>query len=138
MPSAPKRRLPANVRRYLSRRLDVQVTWREALARLANPNVIDLSLTHNVPSDYALLRYPVLVSTNALRDEIYARLRQAGLGASIMYAQALPDIERVGPLISVQGDVPCARDFAARLLTLPTHEDVDDATIWRTARLLET
>jgi dTDP-4-amino-4,6-dideoxygalactose transaminase len=53
-----------------------------------------------------------------------------------MYAQALPDIEHVGPLITVQKDVARARDFAGRLLTLPVHEDVDDATVRRTANLL--
>ncbi len=135
MPVARRRRLPANVHRYLSRRLDVQSKWREAFAPLGNNDLIDLPLTHSVPSDYALLRYPVLIGSKARRDEIYAQLRQAGLGASIMYAQALPDIEHVGPLVTVQTDVTCARDFADRLLTLPTHEDVDDATIRRTARL---
>lgn len=129
-------RLPANVRRYVSRRLDVQDKWREALARVGSLDVIDLPQTHGVPSDYALLRYPILIGSRALRDEIYARLRQAGLGASIMYGQALPDIERVGPLVTAQSDIGCARDFAGRLLTLPIHDDVDDATIRRTASLL--
>jgi dTDP-4-amino-4,6-dideoxygalactose transaminase len=136
MPRSHRQRLPANVRRYVSRRLDVQAKWREAIARGGKSHIVDLPLTHGVPADYALLRYPILAGSKALRDEIHARLRQAGLGASTMYAQALPDIERVGPLVTVQSDLAHARDFAARLLTLPTHEDVDDATIERTASLL--
>jgi dTDP-4-amino-4,6-dideoxygalactose transaminase len=89
-----------------------------------------------VPSVYALLRYPILMSSQAIRDQAYARLRKAGLGASIMYAQALPDIEHVGPLVTVQNEITRARDFAGRLLTLPVHEDVDDAAIRRTASFL--
>ncbi|GFE85454.1 hypothetical protein GCM10011488_04080 [Steroidobacter agaridevorans] len=135
MPPSHRERLPANVRRYVSRRLDVQEKWREALARVG-PDVIDLPQTHGVPSDYALLRYPILMRSKVLRDAAYARLRQAGLGASIMYAQAMPDIEHVGPLVTVQSDVARARDFAGRLLTLPVHEDVDDVTIRRAANLL--
>jgi dTDP-4-amino-4,6-dideoxygalactose transaminase len=135
MGPSQRQRLPANLRRYVFRRLDVQDQWREALAG-AGPDVIDLPRTHGVPADYALLRYPILMSSKTLRDQAYARLRQAGLGASIMYAQALPDIEHVGPLVTVQGEVARARDFAARLLTLPVHEDVDDATIQRAVSLL--
>lgn len=131
-----KRRLPVNVRRYVERRLDVQDQWRAALRRLGCPDVIDLPLAHGVPSDSALLRYPVLLSSKSRRDETYARLRQAGLGASIMYGQALPDIEGVGPLVGLQTDFPRARDFAGRLLTLPTHDDVDDEIVRRTAALL--
>ena len=136
MPPARRQRLPVNVGRYLARRLDVQDKWREVLARLDGRHITDLPLTHGVPCDYALLRYPILMGSKALRDETYAQLRHAGLGASIMYARALPDIEGVGPLVTVQRGFPCARDFADRLLTLPTHEDVDDATIRRTANLL--
>lgn len=136
MPRTHRQRLPANVRRYVSRSLDVQAKWREAIARAGRSDVIDLPLTHGVSADYALLRYPILASTKAQRDEVYARLRHAGLGASTMYAQALPNIEHVGTLVTVQNDVPRARDFADRLLTLPTHEDVDDATIRRTVQLL--
>jgi dTDP-4-amino-4,6-dideoxygalactose transaminase len=126
--------LPVNLHSYLARRLDVQDKWRQAL--LSSRDVVDLPLMHNVPSDYGLLRYSVLVTSRVRRDEIYVQLRQAGLGASIMYAEVLPDIEGVGPLVTVPGPIPCARDFAGRLLTLPTHEDVDDATIQRTATLL--
>lgn len=135
MPPSHRKRLPANVRRYVSRKLDVQDKWREALARVG-PDVIDLPQTHGVPSDYALLRYPILMSSKAVRDATYARLRQAGLGASIMYAQALPDIEHVGSLVTVRNGVARAHDFAGRLLTLPVHEDVDDTTIRRATNLL--
>lgn len=134
VPPGCKARLPANLRRYVSRNLDVQAQWRSALATL--DNVLDLPATHGVPSSFALLRYPILMSSKAVRDKVYQELKRAGLGASTMYAQSLPDIDGVHSLVTMRTQIPCARNFADRLITLPTHDDVDDAVIKRTVDIL--
>ena len=135
MPSGPRRRLRANVRLYRERSLNVQDRWREAFREAAPAVVIDLPRTHGVPADCALLRYPILVRSRSRRDELYTQMRKFGLGASTLYTRALPDIEGVSAHVSTN-EIPCARDFADRLLTLPTHEDVDEAMIRRTVELI--
>lgn len=55
----------------------------------------------------------------ASRDAALADLADLGAGASAFYPSALDAIPALAP--HAAGDVPRARDLAARLLTLPTH-----------------
>jgi dTDP-4-amino-4,6-dideoxygalactose transaminase len=70
-----------------------------------------------------LLRYPVLMEDSATRDRICDELNRLGIGASRFYGSALPDMEGM-PDMEQPGSVTNARDFAARLLTLPAHSGV--------------
>ena len=70
-----------------------------------------------------LLRYPVLLRDRAARDQICEILHRRRIGASAFYAHALPDLRGM-PGVQLPGELHSARDFAARLLTLPCHSGV--------------
>jgi dTDP-4-amino-4,6-dideoxygalactose transaminase len=74
-------------------------------------------------------RYPVLAASVSMRDALYGRLRAAGLGPSAMYGVPLSAID--GVAVPWRPDLRNATDFAARLLTLPTHSDVSDRDVAR-------
>ena len=83
-----------------------------------------------------LLRYPLLIEEK-YRDSVYQKLKRAGLGASIMYAASLPRIPGMpGGLNNKQG-FPNAENFAARLLTLPTHLYVNAKVINKIEAILK-
>lgn len=78
-------------------------------------------------SSTLLLRYPLLAPSHEIRNRALVELNRQGIGASAFYGRALPEIEGVDATASIVGrgeDFPRASDFAGRLLTLPTHEDV--------------
>lgn len=75
-----------------------------------------------------MLRYPVLAPSEESRDRALRDLNAAGIGANAFYGRILPDIEGVKVHVG-GGSYSAARDFAARLLTLPTHEDVKSSDI---------
>jgi dTDP-4-amino-4,6-dideoxygalactose transaminase len=95
----------------------------------------DLSGCGVAALDAPLLRYPVLCPTGTARDALYAGLQRYGLGASIMYGRSLADLPGVPSCRTVS--VANARDFAARLLTLPVHSDVRGEDIERIDGVLE-
>lgn len=82
----------------------------------------------DVKANRRLLRYPLLVEASS-RDQMYQKLKQAGLGASIMYPVSLPKIAGVNHLLADQGSFPNAENFASRVLTLPTHTGVSQKDI---------
>lgn len=86
-----------------------------------------------------LLRYPVLAPNTALRNQALAALNASGIGANAFYGAALPGT--IGTAEHLRQDVlerryEHAEDFAARLLTLPCHEDVKQRHIDRAAGVL--
>jgi hypothetical protein len=85
-------------------------------------------------SERALLRYPVLVASRQKRDAALHRLATAGLGATAMYGAALADLPDM-PRVETPG-TGRARDFAARLITLPVHGDVTPAHVERMMTIL--
>lgn len=77
----------------------------------------------NIEENRRLLRYPILVEALS-RNRVYRKLKQAGLGASIMYPASLPKISGMKHLLDNKQRFPNAEDFASRILTLPTHTGV--------------
>lgn len=78
-----------------------------------------------VPASPILLRYPLIAPSRQIRDKALLELNRGGIGASAFYGQALPAIDGVSEFVAVAASAfPCACDFAERLITLPTHEDV--------------
>lgn len=74
----------------------------------------------DIASDCRLLRMPLLMRSGTERNVCIEALRKNGIGATRMYARALPAIK------GVQADVdivrlPVAVDIAERLVTLPVH-----------------
>ncbi len=82
----------------------------------------------NIEAKRRLLRYPLLLDA-ASRDCAYQSLKQAGLGASIMYPASLPKIPGMNHLLDDKQSFPNAEDFASRVLTLPTHTGVSEKDI---------
>lgn len=73
----------------------------------------------------------VLMPTARARDAALARMWTTGLGVSRLFIHALPDYPRLAGKLGTS-DVPNARDFAARMLTIsnsPWLHDRDFATI---------
>jgi len=84
-----------------------------------------------------LLRYPLLCADRLSRDALWARLRDAGLGATAMYQQTLPEIAGVAERVAVPAPLTGAKFFADRLLTLPVHDGVSVAHLERLRQLLK-
>ena len=82
----------------------------------------------NIEAKRRLLRYPLLLEATS-RDCAYQSLKQAGLGASIMYPASLPKIPGMNHLLDNKQSFPNADDFASRVLTLPTHTGVSEKDI---------
>jgi len=98
--------------------------------------VNDLPRTCRMSGHRRLLRYPILLDT-ALRDRVYQKLKQAGLGASIMYPTSLPRITGLDHVLDVDQQFPNAENFASQLLTLPTHMRVSDKNIGEIVAILK-
>lgn len=76
------------------------------------------------------LRYALLAPDENLRDQVVAELNEQGIGANIFYGRTLPEIMDITPIsVGGSGRYPNARNFAARLITLPTHEGVASSDI---------
>jgi dTDP-4-amino-4,6-dideoxygalactose transaminase len=71
------------------------------------------------------LRLPVLVESEERREELFARMWSAGIGAGRLYEKTLPEI--FTPRESA--NFPGAQSFARRLLTLPTHYHITENEI---------
>ncbi|MFN2192292.1 MAG: hypothetical protein ACK2UG_08105, partial [Candidatus Promineifilaceae bacterium] len=71
------------------------------------------------------LRLPLLVESEALREQLFARMWSAGIGAGRLYEKTLPEIFTPEASASFLG----AQSFARRLLTLPTHYHVSEDEI---------
>ncbi|MEP1706303.1 MAG: DegT/DnrJ/EryC1/StrS family aminotransferase, partial [Marinobacter sp.] len=86
-------------------------------------------------SNHRMLRYPVLAPSMDMRERAVDALYAAGIGASRFYGQSLDQVDGVSEWLT-RGDYPVAKDFAARLFTLPTHEDVRSADVFLVAEIL--
>jgi dTDP-4-amino-4,6-dideoxygalactose transaminase len=68
----------------------------------------------------------VLMPSERARDAALARLWPAGLGVGRLFIHALPDYDYLDSTLK-SSDVPNARDFAARMLTITNSPWLDDA-----------
>ena len=131
------RLLSRNVSKYQHHTNDVQAALADIARGLGDGGEawIDLSAVCRVQPHQRLLRYPLLVQAE-WRDRVYHRLRNAGLGPSLLYPSSLPRIHGLENLLRGQGDFPAADAFARRILTLPTHEGVRKADVCRIREIL--
>ncbi len=83
-----------------------------------------------------LLRYPLLLDAVS-RDRVYRKLKQAGLGASILYPASLPKITGLKGILDDKLAFPNAEMFASRLLTLPTHSHVSEKHLQKINTILK-
>jgi dTDP-4-amino-4,6-dideoxygalactose transaminase len=122
--------LAANVDAFRRRRLRVQSALADVLGEFADriEGLVDLPAVCGVPEGQPLLRYPLLLAPD-MRDNALKYLEKKGLGVSVMYSAALPELPGLAPRLGTAAAVPAARDFARRLLTLPVHDRVGVADI---------
>ncbi len=123
--------LPANIQRYWRQGSEIQFLIREMLADLGKDEVVDLAVKACKVSPPRLLRYPLLITSSCLRDELYSALNREGLGVSKMYPAPLPRIEGLANEFIDHEPLPNAENFAGRILTLPIHPGVRDADVER-------
>lgn len=99
--------------------------------------IAGLSVLDDGPGDQGSWPFfMLLLPDQARRDAALARLWQAGLGVSRLFIHALPDYAYLADCVPAQ-EVPRARDFAARSLTISNSPWLDDATFERICRELE-
>ena len=122
-------RIAPNFRRQTRRGRERERWIHELVLPHCPPGTIDLPARHAARA-HRLLRYPLLLPTGAQRDALFAALDAAGLGASRMYERVLPEVAGVPPGVDCP-ELPNARRFAARLLTLPVHAGVTRADAQR-------
>ena len=127
--------LNANIAHYLEQKPDTQISISAMIDSLADNGIVNLPVACQLPVQQRLLRYPLLLDST-LRDRVYARLSASGMGVSVMYPAILPTISGLDTLLAGQGPFPSAEQFAARLLTLPTHAGVRREDIQTMAAIL--
>jgi dTDP-4-amino-4,6-dideoxygalactose transaminase len=129
--------LATNVAAYRADDMAAQTALAGMLKGLdgAAGELIDLPRVCRVPAQRPLLRYPLLVEA-AARERLYGELRRRGLGPSTMYPAPLPGIAGLETVLAGQGPFPAAEAFAARILTLPTHQRVSGDDIARMRAVL--
>lgn len=110
----------ANLERYEQRSNEVEHSYDQMFASH------HLQYLNSIYSErrLRLLRYPVLYKDAVQRTKLLAEFGAKGLGASPLYQRALVEIPQILSLVDVYSELKNSSQFAARLLTLPTHEKV--------------
>ena len=102
------------------------------LARIAEIEVLQDGGDARGTWPFLLLMLP----SQAMRDAALARLWTSNLGVSRLFIHALPDYAYLASIVA-KADVPNARDFAARTLTISNSPWLDDDGFERVAATLE-
>lgn len=121
--------LAANIEAYWERARTAQNRLAGMLADMDGNFFIDLTKLKTHHPESVLLRYPVLLRDQPLRDKLHDALSLRGLGCSRMYPKPLPEIEGLEGRFQEQGGFPQASLFSQRLLTLPCHPGVKSADV---------
>ncbi len=114
--------LPANIVAAKQRTWNNQQLLHEAIRPLHEKGVVLDILASCCREPFPRLsRYPILIPNRYSRDALLGRLEDAGLGATAMYRS---DLTAIPAIDLARRSFPAAEDFAARLITLPTHSSV--------------
>lgn len=124
--------LPGAAAHYLAHSRALENAWQQAIAQL--PQVDDLAVDPQRRG--RLLRYPLLTKSADTRVALWQQLDVAGLGVTAMYRCALPEVHGVEGKFDLFADYPNARNFAGRLLTLPTHAQVPLSAVERMCTII--
>jgi dTDP-4-amino-4,6-dideoxygalactose transaminase len=110
----------ANLKRYEQRASQAEVRYDQVFTSC------DLQQLSSIKTERRkrLLRYPLLCENAELRDKLLEKFSGLGLGVSPFYQRQLVEIPQILPLVEVHGVLKNSSQFASRLLTLPTHEQV--------------
>lgn len=122
--------LGGGVTAYNERKL-LHLTYNHELAFLVQAGWRQIN-TGGAEGCTPMLRYALLAPTREIRDSAVKALNKRGIGANAFYEYTLPAF--FDQAVSVIGSAerhsyPVAEDFAARLITLPTHDGVMESDV---------
>ena len=83
------------------------------------------------------VRFPILISDSELRERVFLRLRELGLGVSTSYPESVPRIPGIQPYLASDVACPHGDRVARSILTLPTHSLVEGQDLARIADSIE-
>jgi perosamine synthetase len=113
----------------------IEATTSQARARL--PALTSIPGVHVFTDDGGTWPYlMVLLPDEATRDAVLQRLWTSRHGVARMFVHALPDYPYLGEMAG-SDDVPAARDFAARTLTVTNSPWLDDASFEHVCAVIE-
>jgi dTDP-4-amino-4,6-dideoxygalactose transaminase len=126
LPQAIRECIQHNYQKYRNYHATSRINedYHQFFSVLNHPQIIDLAQICNLPVNYPLLRFPVIIQSVGLLNLIEWRLSERGLGCSRMYKTTLPNIEGVEIDGVSSASFPNAEDFSDQLLTLPNHDGV--------------
>jgi len=138
MPADIELLLSANLAEYQNKS-DRSEQLRNIMANelIVKAGVLDLGAVCGVSKNQKQLRFPILFPTGEQRDECLRLMLSQGLGASAMYGKSLFNIDQVSTKASLHQADTVAQDFAKRVLTLPTHEFVNDHHLKKMERIIK-
>lgn len=121
--------------RYSAFHTRLAVNWRQRLAEHRKARIKNVQfLMKNLPQQYdrlcrtdnaALIRFPVLVGSEEMRDAILSKSEQFGLGLMLAYPSTVSNIPELVGEFSGQ-NYPNAMSVSRRLLTIPVHEYISE------------
>jgi len=118
--------IKSNIQKYKHQK---SVLWEihNKLKTISSPFLIDLWPGNPIGDNTVLLRYPILIKNRTIRDNFFRRAKNYGV--SILYARPLNEISGLEKILENQSSFPHASEFSNYLVTLPTHEHVDEKLI---------
>lgn len=136
LPEFIEKQFNINYKNY-SNKDTIRSKYDDILKKLNSSHYTSLPIQASLPIDFPLLRYPLLIKDKNIQQMLYAELSNSGLGVSKMYKQILPSVEGVEKSIfGKQVNYTNAEKFAASLITLPLHQDVNQGHIDRITNIL--
>jgi dTDP-4-amino-4,6-dideoxygalactose transaminase len=120
-------KLPAQKKQYFDECYKAYGQRTKAPEAAFDSLVLDVNLMQSILQSgrrKRLLRYPVLLATAEMRTRLFKVLAQKGVGISAMYGSELSKVVGVDQLSLSIPDMPNARSFSQRFLTLPVHPSV--------------
>jgi len=137
IPSFIENQFNNNYRIYKNRP-SLRKDYDQLISELKSPLIISLPIQSKLPIEYPLLRYPILVKDKNLRNELFEKLSDKGLGVSKMYQNILPNIKGINAsMFQEVGEYPNSKNLAVQLLTLPMHEDVTEIHLQKISQIIK-
>ena len=134
--STMRENLSCNLSAYIKSAPRTREITRQLTESTISSGLKPLNSLCNINYDERMLRLPVLAETQEQRDYIFRKLDKEGLGVSLMYKNALPNVLGLTSRFVDCEAFPHATNLANRLFTLPLHEDVTDNDVFKISRLL--
>jgi len=118
-----QRLIKSNIQKYQELK---SFSWEihNKLKSISSQYLFDLLPNSATEENTVLLRYPILIKNRVIRDKFYQQTKNYGV--SILYPRPLYEISGLEKILDNQSSFPQASKFSDYLVTLPTHEHVDE------------